>query len=544
MVDDTPKKQDDGEEGKAQDAAKEAPEEQQPAPSGGQPKEAESGQAAGVKSEKILEQYGLNAHGMVIGVVIKTNPNEFVPTYNVTYEGVSDATKLLLMSFRRELISMVPLDPTKVEIQAYVDDLNKRYVQASKILIDRYLPNTDEDTKNILTAYILNMMLGLGDLEVPLSDENLEEIAVNGSKSFIWVFHKRIGWCKTNIKPVSEDAIYDQAEQIGRRVGRELNNLSPLMDAELVDGSRVNATLYPISQIGNTITIRKFAKNPWTMPALVKSGSLPPELAGLMWLCIQNEISILISGGTASGKTSFLNASSVFFPPTRRIISVEETRELALPDSLQWVAMVSRQPNPEGKGEVTLYDLMINALRQRPDIMLVGEIRTGKDAETLFEAIHTGHSVYATVHADNAQDTVVRMTNPPIATPKIQMNALGAIVSLFRHRSKGIRRTLEFAEMLRTGDANVLYRWNMRNDTFAQISDLTNMADVLSLYGGYTKSEIAEEVKTRAKIISWMIKYNVIDINNAGFLIANYYMDKDRVINLVDKDIPYSKELF
>ena len=89
---------------------------------------------------------------------------------------------------------------------------------------------------------------------------------------------------------------------------------------------------------------------------------------------------------------------------------------------------------------------MINALRQRPDIMLVGEIRTGKDAETLFEAIHTGHSVYATVHADNAQDTVVRMTNPPIATPKIQMNALGAIVSLFRHRSKGIRRTLEFAE--------------------------------------------------------------------------------------------------
>ncbi len=544
MVDDTPKKQDDGEKAKPQDASKEASEEKQPAPSRSQPNGAESEQAVGVKSEKILEQYGLNAHGMVIGVVIKTNPSEFVPTYNVTYEGVSDATKLLLMSFRRELISMVPLDPTKVEIQAYVDDLNKRYVQASKILIDRYLPNTDEDTKNILTAYILNMMLGLGDLEVPLSDENLEEIAVNGSKSFIWVFHKRIGWCKTNIKPVSEEAIYDQAEQIGRRVGRELNNLSPLMDAELVDGSRVNATLYPISQIGNTITIRKFAKNPWTMPALVKSGSLPPELAGLMWLCIQNEISILISGGTASGKTSFLNASSVFFPPTRRIISVEETRELALPDSLQWVAMVSRQPNPEGKGEVTLYDLMINALRQRPDIMLVGEIRTGKDAETLFEAIHTGHSVYATVHADNAQDTVVRMTNPPIATPKIQMNALGAIVSLFRHRSKGIRRTLEFAEMLRTGDANVLYRWNMRNDTFAQISDLTNMADVLSLYGGYTKSEIAEEVKTRAKIISWMIKYNVIDINNAGFLIANYYMDKDRVINLVNKDIPYSKELF
>ncbi|MCL5101786.1 MAG: Flp pilus assembly complex ATPase component TadA [Candidatus Marsarchaeota archaeon] len=496
------------------------------------------------KDKKILEKYNLNAHGMAISVTIESSAEEFVPTYNVTFEGVSEATKLLLLSFRRELISMVPLDPTKVEIQSYVDELNKRYIQASKILIDRYLPNTDDDTKNILTAYILNMMLGLGDLEVPLSDENLEEIAVNGSKMPIWVFHKRIGWCKTNIKPASEDAIYDQAEQIGRRVGRELNNLAPLMDAELVDGSRVNATLYPISQIGNTITIRKFAKNPWTMPALVKAGSLPPELAALLWICIQNEISILISGGTASGKTSFLNASSVFFPPTRRVISVEETRELALPDTLQWVAMVSRQPNPEGKGEVTLYDLMINALRQRPDIMLVGEIRTAKDAETLFEAIHTGHSVYATVHADNSQDTVVRMTNPPIATPKVQMNSLGAIVSLFRHRSKGIRRTLEFSEILRTGDANVLYRWNMRDDTFAQISDMTNLADVLSMYAGYTKSEIGEEIKIRASIIRWMIKYSVTDINDAGLLIGNFYRDRDKIIKLVEDDVPYSRELF
>ncbi|MCL4372230.1 Flp pilus assembly complex ATPase component TadA [Candidatus Marsarchaeota archaeon] len=506
--------------------------------------QANAGHKAEADQENVLEHYMLNAHGMVIDVTIKSSAAEFVPIYYVSFQGVSEATRLLLMSFRRELITMVPIDPTKVEVESYVEELNKRYVQASNILIDRYLPSTDAETKSVLTAYILNMMLGLGDLEVPLSDENLEEIAVNGSRSPIWVFHKRIGWCKTNIKPQNEDAIYDQAEQIGRRVGRELNNLAPLMDAELVDGSRVNATLYPISQVGNTITIRKFAKNPWTMPALVKAGSLTPEIAGLLWLCIQNEISILISGGTASGKTSFLNAASIFFPPTRRIISVEETRELALPDTMQWVSMISRQPNPEGKGEVTLYDLMVNALRQRPDIMLVGEVRTGKDAETLFEAIHTGHSVYATVHADNAQDTIVRMTNPPIATPKIQMNALGAIVSLFRHRSKGIRRTLEFAEMLRTGDANVLYRWNMRDDTFAQISDMTNLAETMSLYGGLTKSEIAEDIKTKAKIIRWMIKYNVTDINNAGFLVSNYYRNKDRVIDVVNNDVAYSKELF
>ena len=177
------------------------------------------------------------------------------------------------------------------------------------------------------------------------------------------------------------------------------------MDAELSDGSRVNATLFPISQSGNTITIRKFSKNPWTMSAMIKNGTISSEIASLVWLCIQNEISLLFSGGTASGKTSFLNACSMFFPPMRRIISIEETRELQLPNFLQWLPMVTREPNPEGKGEITLYNLMINSLRQRPDIMLVGEVRTKKDAETLFEAIHTGHSVYGTVHADNAQDT-------------------------------------------------------------------------------------------------------------------------------------------
>lgn len=488
-----------------------------------------------------LAEYDLSAHGMSVHVRIHNSPSDFVPLYDVTFTGVSAATRLLLLSFRRELVSMVPIDPTKIENQEYVDMLNKKYMQSSEILIDKYLPGTSQETKDLLTAYILNMMLGMGDLEAPLADDNLEEITVNGSRGPIWVFHKSIGWCKTNITPASDEAIYDQAEQIGRRVGREINNLAPLMDAELIDGSRVNATLYPISQVGNTITIRKFAKNPWTMPALVKNGSVSLDIASLIWLCIQNEVSMLISGGTASGKTSFLNAASIFFPPTRRVISVEETRELTLPESLQWVSMISRQPNPEGKGEVTLYDLMINALRMRPDIMLVGEIRVSKDAETLFEAIHTGHSVYGTVHADNAEDTVIRMVNPPINTPKVQMNSLGAIVSLFRHRSRGIRRTLEFGEVLNTGDVNVLYRWNMRDDTFPQIGDMTRLTETLALYGGLTKKEIDAEVKERSMILDWMVKNNILDVNSAGLVIANYYKHKEKVVDIARNNVPFSE---
>jgi flagellar protein FlaI len=492
---------------------------------------------------RVLERYTLSANGLPVEIKI-LQTEDFVPIYDVTFPGLGAATKLLVMSLRGEILTMVPIDPSRIQIQSYMNEVRAKVGSSGGILIDKYLPGTKEATKQLLIAYIINMMLGLGELEAPLSDEHLEEVAVNGARGPIWVFHKKIGWCKTTVTIGSEEAIYDYSETIGRRVGREINNLAPLMDAELADGSRVNATLFPVSQIGNTITIRKFERNPWTMPALVSNGTISSEMAALIWLCIQNEISLLISGGTASGKTSFLNASSIFFPASRRIISVEETKELTLPGFFQWIPMLTRQPNPEGKGEVTLYNLMVNALRQRPDIMLVGEVRTAKDAETLFEAIHTGHAVYGTVHADNAQDTILRMTNPPIDTPKIMINAIGGLIVAFRHRTKGIRRILEFAEVLRTGDANVLYKWNMRNDTFALISELTRLAEVINLYGGMTRQEVADDVIEKAKVLDWMVKHSVTMVDDAGFVVANYYKKKERVLDIVKNDVPYSQDLF
>lgn len=490
-----------------------------------------------------MASYSLNANGMPVNIEVSQD-DDYTPNYKVTIPGLATATKLLLVSLRSELISTVSVDTSRIQDKKYLEEINNKYIAASSLLIDKYLPGTPQSTKALLIAYVINMMLGLGDLEAPLADENLEEIAVNGAANYIWVFHKDFGWCKTDIRPQNEEMIYDQAEQIGRRVGREINNLSPLMDAVLPDGSRVNATLYPISEVGNTITIRKFAKNPWTMPAMIKNHTLDPALGALVWLCIQNEISLLISGGTASGKTSMLNASSIFFPPNRRIISVEETRELTLPDFLQWIPMVTRQPNPEGKGEITLYDLTINSLRQRPDIIVVGEIRTQKDAETLFESIHTGHAVYGTLHADNAQDTIIRMTNPPIEIPKIMMNAIGCVLVAFRHRLKGIRRVLEYGEVLRSGDVNVLYKWSMRDDSFTQISEMTRLADTLVLYSGYTVKEINDDILEKVEVLNWMVKNDVMSVNDAGLVVANYYRRKSKVLDIVRNGVKFSKDIF
>ena len=482
--------------------------------------------------------YTLNANGVEAHITI-VDIGEFVPAYKVSLPGIGEATRILIISLRQELLRLVPIDTSKISDAVYMADLHKKYTDAASVVIDRYLPGTDRTIKNLLVAYIINTMLGLGDLEVILADENLEEVAVNSSKEGIWVFHKKFGWCKSDLKMYSEQDIYEHSEQIGRRIGRSISTLTPLMDAELSDGSRVNATLYPVSQGGNTITIRKFSKNPWTMTALIANGAVSPEIASLIWLCVQNEISLLVSGGTASGKTSFLNAMSIFMPSNHRVISIEETRELTLPTFLQWVPMLSRQANAEGKGEISLYNLMINALRQRPDIVVVGEIRTKWDAQTLFEAIHTGHAVYGTMHADNSQDAVIRMTNPPIELPKVMLNAMGGVISLFRHRRLGIRRVLEFAEITNTGDANVLYRWNLRNDTFISLAGMTRLAEVIALYGGYTYNEILEDVKEKSKILNWMVSNKVTDVDNAGYIIANYYKDKASIIKLVDGNVAY-----
>ena len=182
------------------------------------------------KQEKEYASYELNANGIKAHIHIVDNGG-FVLSYRVSLPGLGDATRILITSLRQELLRLVPIDTSKISSQEYVDELHKKYTEAASVVIDRYLPGTSKETKGTLVAYIINIMLGLGDLEVLLADDNLEEIAVNSSRDGIWVFHKKFGWCKSDLKMISEEAIYDDAEQIGRRVGRQISTLAPLMDA-------------------------------------------------------------------------------------------------------------------------------------------------------------------------------------------------------------------------------------------------------------------------------------------------------------------------
>lgn len=472
-----------------------------------------------------------------VRVEIKKVGHEFI--YNLVIPPVSPATSTLLNEIRNELVSATTVGMREILDPNAFDAIKNRFMQESEQLLKEVLPNIEQSAKDFLLGKLIHQMLGLGSIEFLVNDLNLEEIVIQSSKEPIRVYHKSFGWVKTNITIEKEEEIINYSNIIARRTGRQINVLSPLLDAHLVSGDRVNSILYPISTKGNTITIRKFARDPYTIIDLIKNKTCDIDIAVMLWLAIEYEMNILFSGGTASGKTSILNACMPFIPPNHRIISVEDTRELTLPDFLYWTPLVTRSPNAEGKGEVSMLDLLVNSLRMRPDRIILGEMRRKEEATVLFEAMHTGHSVCATLHADSAPETISRLINPPLSVPPNLLKAVNLNVVMFRDRRRGIRRIIQVAEF--TPDsispkANILYRWISEEDKIVKHSDNSRFYEEITKNTGMTQKEMKDNLTDKKKIISWLIENNIRSINDVGRVINYYYSDKDNLMKDIAKN--------
>ncbi|MBC8501180.1 MAG: CpaF family protein [DPANN group archaeon] len=478
-----------------------------------------------VKEDEI-DKYSININDIIVEIRIIAREDKPVPQYIASITNISDTTKLILEKIRQEFVTRIDVEEMEKLEEKKITDIRTRFHNEIRKLIRRYFPRTDEKTTTMLINYLIEENLGFGKIEILLRDINLEEIVINNHVESVWIYHRRHGWCQTNIRIPTEARIRHYSTMIGRDVGKEITTLNPLMDAHLTTGDRVNATLMPISTKGNTITIRKFAADPWTITKFMKAGTISLEAAAFLWLAIQNELSILVTGGTGSGKTSTLNAVSNFFPPNQRIISIEDTRELTLPSNLHWVPMETRLANPEGKGGVTMLDLVINSLRMRPDRIIVGEIRRKKEAEVLLEAAITGHSVYGTFHANNAEEVIMRMSNPPIDIPKQMLSALGLILVQNRNRRTGKRRTLQIAEILPSGDSNVIMQLNAKKDLLEKKNESVTTMETLELYTGMTREEIEFDLKQKMQILKWMISRNVEEVDEVGEVMAKYYLGR------------------
>ena len=303
-----------------------------------------------------------------------------------------------------------------------------------------------------LLEWIVSDILGYGPLEPLLNDPSITEVMVNGYETVFIERHGQIE--KTSVSFENDSHLMRIIDRIVSPLGRRVDEASPMVDARLPNGYRVNATIPPLSLDGPLLTIRKFAQTPYTVQDLVANSTMSVQLAAFLKACVEARVNIVISGGTGTGKTTLLNVISAFIPPQERIITIEDTAELQLKQE-HVVRTEKRPPNVEGRGEVTIRQLVINALRMRPDRIIVGESRGG-EALDMLQAMNTGHDgSMTTIHSNGARDTLRRietmvlmagMELPLKAIREQVSSAVELIVHMERMRD-GTRRVVQVSEV-------------------------------------------------------------------------------------------------
>ncbi|MGM1028537.1 MAG: CpaF family protein [Actinomycetota bacterium] len=325
-------------------------------------------------------------------------------------------------------------------------------VELNSVVEAEQAPLTGEERQRLINE-VRDDVLGLGPLQRLIEDQTVTEIMVNGPEN---VYIEQGGkLTRAHVRFTSEDQLRRIIERIVTRMGRRIDESSPMVDARLEDGSRVNAVIPPLAFSGSTLTIRKFAKDPFKVPDLIRFGTLTPQMAKLLKACVEGKLNVIVSGGTGTGKTTLLNVLSSFIPSHDRIITIEDAVELQLQQD-HVVRLESRPSNIEGKGEVTIRDLVRNSLRMRPDRIVVGEVRGGETLDML-QAMNTGHDgSLSTVHANSPRDAIARLETLvlmagmelPLRAIREQIaSAVDLIVQLERLRD-GSRRVTAVTEVV------------------------------------------------------------------------------------------------
>ena len=496
---------------------------------------------------KVLEAYDISPRkGHILGSArIYHSGADMRPAYDLILPQLTVYTRAYLNYLKEAISKKLPVAGEEKSSEAVEANFLLRHTAVWDMIGQELAP--DAKLQDLLTDITINEMYGLGELEALIGDQKLEEIVINSASVPVAVYHRQFGWLKTNVTMASESDIENYAQQIARKVGRQISTLNPVLDAHLGTGDRVNATLYPVSSHGNTITLRLFARNPWTIVSFIKPEvkAMSVEMAALLWQALQYEMNVLVAGGTASGKTSALNGLVALIQPFQRIVTIEDTRELMLPSyQWNWIPLITRLPNPEGQGEVTMLDLLVNSLRMRPDRIVMGEIRRKNEAEVLFEAMHTGHSVYSTIHADTGNQVLKRLIEPPIEVPATEVEDLHLILVQYRDRRRNLRRTLELSEVV-TGasgpELNHLYSWRARDDTFQTVKAPHRYMQELNLHTGLTEAECGEDQRNKVSILKWMQKNGLEDIEDVGKVMKLYYAEPATMLQAADKGTPPSK---
>jgi type IV secretory pathway ATPase VirB11/archaellum biosynthesis ATPase len=445
-----------------------------------------------------------------------------------------------LLKFIRETLTGFAFKTADLETKGE----NKYLSEKVDLIIDEYMLNIDTLTKKKILYYLEKESIGLGKLEVLMSDPNIEDISCDGSGVFIFLYHRRYGSLKSNIQFNDEDELTAFVVKLAQKCGKHISISEPMLDATMPDGSRIQMTLSTeVTTKGSTFTIRKFSEDPFSPPDLIEFHTMSSEMVAYMWLAVENGVNALIAGGTAAGKTSTLNALCLFIPRESKIVSIEETREINLPHP-NWIPGVVRSGfgdvvGNKVIGEIDLYDLMKAALRQRPEYILVGEIR-GKEAYVLFQAMATGHTTYSTVHADSAQSLIHRLEGKPIEIPRIMLQTLDVVCIqvISRVKNKRARRCKQIIEIIDIDPTtkeiltNEVFRWDPIEDKFIY-SGKSYILERIRAEKDISREGMIGEIKNRTLLLDWMNKNNIREFKKVATVVAQYADNPEEVMKKI-----------
>ena len=403
------------------------------------------------------------------------------------------------------------------------------------------------DARDRVFYHIFRDFLGYGKIDILMHDDEIEDISCDGFGIPIFIYHRDHESIISNIYYDKAGELDSFVVKLSQMCGKQISVYEPVVDGKLGDGSRLQTTYGRTITQHSTFTIRKFRADPLTPVDLISNNTMSLDMAAYFWMAIEHSSSILFCGGTATGKTTMLNALSLFLPSSYKIVSIEDTREINLPHE-NWIAGTTRtgfsaSDAAKTAKDIDMFDLVRVALRQRPKAIIVGEVR-GREAYTLFQAMTTGHLSYSTVHASNLHALIQRLENPPISLPRALLTSLDLVVFLNSVTVKGqpARRVTNVTEIIKLDPETsrlvtmTPYRWVSEVEDYFETNGGSSVLNKIKRQNGWTDEKLNQELKNRMEILEWMKNSNLRSYEEVGQIVSEYRKKPEAVLKRVRED--------